>query len=185
MSSLSALFASLALLLPGVGAAAPDEGNSSLMTHRQGERQSIRKGHSPWLMQDPLGQIAISRQIRIERRVVVRISPRAPVVRQDRTVDQRQAQQLATLTERRVGKCVSVSAIAGAQPTRDNKLMLFLRDRRIIRVNLEKACHARDFYSGFYVEQNKDGLLCVNRDKLHSRTGANCKVSKMRQLVSQ
>jgi hypothetical protein len=63
--------------------------------------------------------------------------------------------------------------------------MLYLRDQRIISANLEKACSARDFYSGFYVDQNSDGLLCVDRDKLHSRTGANCEVERMRQLVAR
>ena len=53
----------------------------------------------------------------------------------------------------------------------------------MIAVNLEKACRARDFYAGFYVERNKDGQLCVDRDKLQSRTGAQCEVETMRQLV--
>ena len=59
----------------------------------------------------------------------------------------------------------------------------FLRDRRMLSVNLEKSCRARDFYSGFYVEKNKDGQLCISRDKLQSRTGARCEIETMRQLV--
>ena len=68
-------------------------------------------------------------------------------------------------------------------PYRGNRLVLYLRDQRMISVNLEKSCRARDFYSGFYVEKSKDGRLCVDRDKLQSRTGARCEVEAMRQLV--
>ncbi len=43
---------------------------------------------------------------------------------------------------------------------------------------------ARDYYSGFYFEPNEDGRLCVDRDRLLSRTGAKCSLSDMSQLVA-
>ena len=85
--------------------------------------------------------------------------------------------------ERDKEKCVALQGIAGVQTGSGNRLVLYLRDQRMISVNLEKSCRARDFYSGFYVEKNKDGRLCVDRDKLQSRTGARCEVEAMRQLV--
>ena len=76
-----------------------------------------------------------------------------------------------------------MKALPGVQTGSGNRLVLFLRDQRMISVNLEKSCRARDFYSGFYVERNKDGRLCVDRDKVQSRTGMRCEVEAMRQLV--
>ena len=87
--------------------------------------------------------------------------------------------------ERKMGKCVAVGGIAGVQIGGDDKLMLFMRDQRIVSATLEKACSARDFYSGFYIERSADGMLCVDRDKLQSRTGANCGVRRLRQLIER
>ena len=82
-----------------------------------------------------------------------------------------------------MGKCLSVSAISGVQPNGGNRLLLFMRDERIVSAELERACRARDFYSGFYLSQNNDGKLCVGRDQLQSRSGVNCKLSSLRRLV--
>ncbi|MEL7217557.1 MAG: hypothetical protein AAGK01_03900, partial [Pseudomonadota bacterium] len=125
----------------------------------------------------------IVRQVRIERRVVIRISP-ARSNRNQLLARLPQGELNSRYEERKTDKCLPVSGIAGVQTGSGNRLLLFLRDRRIIAANLEKACRARDFYSGFYVEQNKDGKLCIKRDKLQSRTGAKCEVSRMRQLVA-
>jgi hypothetical protein len=53
----------------------------------------------------------------------------------------------------------------------------------MVTAELERTCHARDFYSGFYLERNSDGMVCVDRDTLLSRSGTNCKLSRIRQLV--
>jgi len=81
-------------------------------------------------------------------------------------------------------RCLSVEEISGVQTGNGNRLLLFLNDRRIVMLGLERACRARDFYSGFYVERREDGKLCVQRDKLHSRSGAKCEVERMRQLIA-
>lgn len=126
---------------------------------------------------------ATARQVRIEQRVVVRIAPRVPSARQNPTADLPQRELAPRLEERGKEKCVALQGIAGVQTGSGNRLVLFLHDRRMISVNLEKSCRARDFYSGFYVEQSKDGRLCVDRDRLQSRTGVSCEVETMRQLV--
>jgi len=59
-----------------------------------------------------------------------------------------------------------------------------MRDHRVLSAALERACDADDFYLGFYIERNADGLLCSNRDKLQSRTGANCEVERLSRLVA-
>ena len=38
-----------------------------------------------------------------------------------------------------------------------------------LAATLEPSCVASSFYSGFYVERNADGRLCVSRDQLQSR----------------
>lgn len=123
-------------------------------------------------------------QIRVEQRVVIRISPRRTPNRNSLFAGLPQQPLNARYEERKMDKCIAMSDIAAVQTGSGNQILLFLRDRRIVRANLEKACRARDYYSGFYIERSKDGRLCVSRDKLQSRTGANCEVSRMRQLVS-
>jgi hypothetical protein len=53
----------------------------------------------------------------------------------------------------------------------------------VVSASLERSCSARDYYSGFYIERNSDGQICVRRDSLLSRSGANCKLTRLRQLV--
>lgn len=122
-------------------------------------------------------------QVRIEQRVTIRITPRAPAVQPNMFVDLPTRMPTPRVTERDVGHCLPIAGIAGVQASPDNRLILFMRDRRVVRGELERSCTARDFYSGFYVEQNSDGQLCVKRDTLLSRSGANCKLSKIKQLV--
>lgn len=122
-------------------------------------------------------------QVRIEQRVVVRISPHSTAQRQSLMADLPQRPLPPRFEERKMEKCLPVSGIAGVETGSGNRLLLFLRDRRVVTANLEKSCRARDFYSGFYVEPNEDGKLCVDRDKLQSRSGANCEIDRMRELV--
>lgn len=122
-------------------------------------------------------------QVRIEQRTTIRISPRAlppqlnplMVIPDDETGPR--------LRERHFGKCVTVSGIAGVQVVGRNQLILLLRDHRMVSASLERSCRARDFYSGFYLERSPDGRMCVDRDTLLSRNGANCRITRLRQLV--
>lgn len=136
-----------------------------------------------WRQFDAPHEISVAEQVRIERRVTIRISPRDPA-RQSLMAELAPRPASTTMTERKMGNCVPVAGIAGVQTGQGGQLILYMRDRRIVSANLEKACRARDFYSGFYLERNADGMLCVDRDRLHSRTGSQCQVSRMRQLVA-
>ncbi|MEP3051477.1 MAG: hypothetical protein ABJP48_00670 [Erythrobacter sp.] len=191
MQSMLAFAAPLAFILPILGqgtveAVAP----SAALTEEESSAaeqpgQSITasslplSGHSLQIWQST----TIARQVRIEQRVVVRISPQT-AGQQGLLAQLPQRELAARYEERAMDSCVEVDGIAGVQTGRGNRLLLFLRDRRIITLNLEKACLARDFYSGFYIERNADGKLCVDRDKLQSRSGAQCEVDRMRQLVA-
>ncbi|NJO13938.1 MAG: hypothetical protein HC870_01675 [Rhizobiales bacterium] len=126
---------------------------------------------------------ATVRQVRIEQRVVVRITPQPSASREELIADLRQRENAPRFEERAKAKCVPLQNIAWVETGSGNRLVLVLRNRQLISVNLEKSCRARDFYSGFYVEKSKDGRICVDRDRLQSRTGASCEVETMRQLI--
>ena len=125
-------------------------------------------------------------QVRIEQRVIIRISPSTSATRQQMMSDFRNERSSRTSYQlQRHRGCVEIAGIAAVQPeTAQNRLLLFMRDRRILSAELERACNARDYYSGFYVERNEDGQLCPKRDLLQSRAGASCKVAEFNRLVA-
>ena len=192
MPSLPILFAPLALLLPlgwhGAGED-KDAGIPAAATSQQ-TRDADRKisplplseqapGWSPVF--DGIGP-ATGEQVRIERRVILRISPAPGPARQSLTAEAPRAQQRTRIVERKMGKCVE-SANIGGVADRGDHLVMFLRDRRMVAARLEKGCSPRDFYRGFYMERSEDGKICVERDRLMSRSGAKCQVDSFRELV--
>ncbi|AIT78561.1 hypothetical protein [Novosphingobium pentaromativorans] len=123
-------------------------------------------------------------QVRIEQRMTIRITPRSPrTAPPDMFVGLPDGEIGSHFSERKIGKCLSIAGIVGVQPDGDNRLLLFMRDRRLVSAELERACRARDFYSGFYLSHTSDGQLCIDRDTLLSRSGMNCKLTRIRQLV--
>jgi len=127
---------------------------------------------------------APAHQVSIERHVSVRVSPAGSVVSQEVMVSLEQHSVPANFAERKIGKCVNVGAIGAVQGGDSNQLLLFMRDSRLIAAELEKTCTARDFYSGFYIARNSDGRLCVRRDALQARSGARCRLRRMREWVA-
>lgn len=148
--------------------------------------QQIDLGPTPgWLILETARRTPVQRQVRIEQRVIIRVVPRGAAVRRGTSSFVEAPQPRTHLVERETGECLPVSAIGAVQPARDNRLMLFMRDRRMFSAKLERSCAARDFYSGFYVERNEDGMICVDRDKLRSRTGSKCEIEALRQMVPE
>lgn len=124
-------------------------------------------------------------QVRIEQRIIWRIAPMPGPARQSVTLDSLRAPAAPRFVERKMGDCIPMAGIAGGRPQSGSRLLLFLRDRRLVAANLEKACSARDFYSGFYVENpNSDGRLCADRDRILARSGARCEIGSFRLLVA-
>lgn len=182
MNPLLALLAPLALLVPvPVGEAAPVDPKPEL-TPTPAQVEGLQASAIERL--DPVVS-PVASQVRIEQRVIVRIAPPGPTLRSSIAAASAAPVSAPRFSERKIGKCVPVSGIAAVQPDGASRLLLLMRDRRLILASLEKACRARDFYSGFYIERSDDGKLCVERDKLHSRAGANCEISRMRQLVAE
>lgn len=130
-------------------------------------------------------RIPTQNQVRIEQHMSIRVVPLSRPVTAPPPVmlDFPRRATASRFVERNIGRCLSISTISGVQPDMGSRLILFLRDRRMVSAVLERACRARDFYSGFYVERTADGQICVDRDTLQSRSGANCKLTRIRQLV--
>lgn len=182
MHPLLALLGPLALFLPVVGEDPDPSAEQGLLPETDAVSTDPAVGETIEAMDFVDG--ANVRQVRIEQRVTIRIAPRDPAVRPSMLAEMapRSGGPIKT-TERKMGKCVPISGIAAVQPE-SGRLLLFMRDQRLVSAGLEKACRAREFYAGFYLERNGDGLLCVDRDRLHSRAGASCKISRMRQVVA-
>ena len=124
-------------------------------------------------------------QVRIEQHIIWRVTPIPGPARQSMQALVPAAPNAPRMIERKMGDCIPMSWIAGGQPEGGSRLLLFLRDRRLVAANLEKACSARDFYRGFYVDKpNADGKLCADRDRILSRSGARCQISSFRLLVA-
>ncbi len=124
-----------------------------------------------------------ARQVRIEQRVIIRISPNPSRSRERMMAEFSGRAARQGYLEEPMDGCLAVEGIAGVQPSRPGRLLLFMRDRRVLSASLERSCNAADFYSGFYVERSADGALCPLRDRLQSRSGASCRISQFNRLV--
>ncbi|WP_284125797.1 hypothetical protein [Parerythrobacter aestuarii] len=177
MISWTAFVAPIALLFPVVHAAPGDDARALSGPEEQAvTEQSAQErwtAFQPWRGEQP------PMQVRIEQRVTIRVAPARPrsnlVADLPRNFPDR-------LVERKMGDCIAAKDVVGVQTGGTTKLILFMRDRGMISAQLEKACSARDFYSGFYVEPSKDGKLCIKRDELLSRNGTKCELSRFSRL---
>jgi len=125
-------------------------------------------------------------QVRIEQNLSVRIAPLSRPMTQPPPqfmLDFPRRELAPRMVERNIGRCLPVAGISGVQADSGSRLILYMRDRRMISATLDRACRARDFYSGFYLQRTSDGQICADRDTLLSRSGANCKLTRIRQLV--
>lgn len=79
-------------------------------------------------------------------------------------------------------KCVPARFVAGATLLGRNSVDLILRNNSRIRAKLEKSCPALDYYNGFYISPNRDGMICADRDVIRSRVGGECEIDRFRAL---
>ena len=202
VSSFADFAAPLALILPiaGLGSAAGGTHNAAQPTISTGPEivqlskapEMEASGNAPVAATDASDPLTFEglkqslrwgQQVTLRQRVYIRIAPRRGIAR--RNLLARPAPQTRTTRyeEGKSNRCVQVSSISNVQTGSGNRLLLFMRDAEIMSLNLEKACRAKDFYAGFYVEKSKDGKLCVARDTLQSRNGARCEIERMATLV--
>jgi hypothetical protein len=189
MNLFVAFLSPLALVLPALAAELPRP-RGDLSVQEAAGRKALPAGPDA-LPSEPFDVLREARgplelgQVRIEQRVIIRISPGTGAARQQMLADlQRRDRAATTYQEQRLDGCVAVANIAGMEPAPEqNRILRFMRDRRVLSAALERACNARDYYSGFYVERNEDGQLCARRDLLQSRAGASCRVAQFNRLV--
>src|SRR6188768_2388446 len=190
MHALVVILSPLALLLPAAAGELPARRDDGAVGEAA-ERENLPKGFDA-LPSEPFEVLQQARrpqefgQVRIEQRVVIRISPSSPAAREQMLADlTRQNSSRTSYQEEKLSGCIAISSIAGVQPApAQNRLLLFMRDRRVLSAALERACNARDYYAGFYIERSEDGQLCAKRDLLQSRAGASCKVAQLNRLVA-
>lgn len=188
MSLYATLFTSLVVMLPAApspeGAAGAGGGQAELVRVQQPEpAEAALQERSPFRLIAESFRARAANQVRIEQQMTIRISPRPQPVRPNMLMDLPGREVGPRFVERKMGKCLKASGIAGVQPDSGNRLLLFMRDQRIVSAQLERACRSRDFYSGFYLSRSNDGKLCIDRDTLLSRNGSNCRLTALRQLV--
>lgn len=186
MSLVSVLLFPLALMWPAAAAVDPEMAAADMRRDDAGEARLLDE--APALPYDftLLGSVSPedSWQIRIEQRMTIRIAPRAPMrMLPDTPVSMPGERPDHEFEERKMGDCVPVRGIAGVQPERGNRLLFFMRDRRMVSAQLDRSCRAKDFYSGFYLSSSSDGKLCVKRDQLLARSGMSCRLTGLRELV--
>ena len=188
MSFAVVMFAPLVLLFPAgeSGAAHAMVEAGALAAGRSDGGMLPRHAEIGWVF-DKVAQsfrVETQNQVRVEQHMTIRISPSRPRrMPRNFILDLPRREIGPRFTERAIGRCLPAEAISGVQADAGNRLILFLRDRRMISAILERACRPRDFYSGFYIERTSDGQLCVDRDTLLSRSGVNCKLTRIRQLI--
>jgi len=179
------LLAPLMLLISAVGGHREQTAIRSDDVAASASSVSLEENWSEW----PIGAVRSFEpdsawQVRIEQRMTIRIAPRAAMpLPRDMFAAVPQSVPGARYSERKIGKCLPISAIAGVEPNGPSNLILFMRDRRMINAQLERSCLARSFYSGFYLSRSTDGNVCVDRDTLLSRSGTACKLLRIRQLI--
>jgi hypothetical protein len=79
-------------------------------------------------------------------------------------------------------KCVPARAIVGASTPSEDSVDLVMRDRSRVRARLDSSCPALDYYYGFYIRPNADGMICADRDSIRSRVGGECGIERFRGL---
>jgi hypothetical protein len=187
MNSFAALLASAALLAPAMFGVLSDGEMASHSVPKAADAPSLgfqQQMPEPFRKFEDGFRPEVQEQVRIERRVIIRITP-SPASARERMLSRLPRRDMATsYQEEELDGCVAVESIAGSAPHPDNRVLLFMRDRRVLSAALERSCSAQAFYSGFYVERNGDGMLCSGRDRLQSRAGASCEVSRLNRLVA-
>lgn len=117
-------------------------------------------------------------QVRSNQRVIIRIPPKT-------VPGSGKKSEPVRYKEEKIGKCLLMDRLVGSRPGPKESLEILTRDGNLIRAYLGDGCLAREFYAGAYVERSEDGKLCIDRDLLHARTGAQCEIDKFRLLVPE
>jgi hypothetical protein len=111
--------------------------------------------------------------ITLHQQIIIRVAPT------NRTGGNRQN---ISWEEERGPRCIPARQIAHADQLGQESIDLLLRDSTRIRARLERRCPSLDFYYGFYISPNADGMICADPDAVRTRTGASCGIDRFRIL---
>ena len=187
------LLAPLLVLLPVANGSQPEPRNSSAEAEQEARlvvasgpiSRPVSRTMMPIEPPLELDRLDTAGQVSIEQRVTIRITPHnAPLPVSASMFAQDAGNGEPRYAERKYGKCVPIGAIRSVRPVSGSKLLLIMRDQRLFTAELKKGCQARDYYSGFLVAKNSDGMICTGRDELRARSGTTCQVNGFRQIVA-
>ena len=120
---------------------------------------------APWEERIELAQVIVRERVVMRVPATTRVPP---VVR---------------FKQKRGPRCIAADGFAGAAVMAPDSIDLLARGGRRVRAELEDACPALDFYSGFYLTPSADRKLCAGRDAIHARSGGECQIKRFRVLV--
>ncbi|MFM9976655.1 MAG: hypothetical protein ACKVOP_01235 [Sphingomonadaceae bacterium] len=119
------------------------------------------------------GEVLLA-QLTIRQRVVVRV----PVTPTAATATPPTVQW----REVKGPKCIAIANLAGAAVRGAELVDLYMRGGNRVRAHLDD-CDQIDLRYGFYLRPTSDGQVCGGRDRVHARTGGQCKIERFRGLV--
>ena len=79
-------------------------------------------------------------------------------------------------------RCIPARNLLRAARLGQESVDLIFRDNSRMRARLERRCPALDYYRGFYINATEDGMICADRDSIHSRAGGECQIDRFRTL---
>ena len=120
-------------------------------------------------------------QVRIREHIVIRVPRVVGTVRAMRTSPPPEP----NWKEKKADKCIPMTQLAGYAVTRGDNVDLLLNGSGRLRIKLDHDCPALDYYSGFYIRRNPDGMICAKRDTIRSRSGGECSIKGFRRLIPQ
>ena len=186
MNLYTALLASFALIAPVPAEDSASNGDTARHSRSEGAAPvaGFDGTRQPFAIFEQFVLPQSQHQVRIEQRVIIRIAPSPPAARAEMLARIPRREMDGRFQEVETDKCVPIGDIAGVAPVQQNRLLLFMRDRRVLSAALDRTCDAQAFYSGFYVERSADGMMCSGRETLQSRAGTSCGVSRFSRLVA-
>jgi len=124
-------------------------------------------------------------QLSIEQRVIIRI----PTMPTPPTPSESQAGTRPPAVEWKESKgrsprCLPLNLIRAAVINSENGVTMVVSARERYRTHFARSCRPADFYAGFYVSPNEDGVLCAGRDTLHARNGSACQIERFSRMVA-
>jgi len=120
-------------------------------------------------------------QVTIHQRIIIRI----PRVLGGHPMARAMPNRALRWDEKRGPKCVSADLLEGAVITRADSVDLIVADGSRLRAELDDHCPALDFYSGLYLKQTSDGLVCADRDSIRARSGSVCRIDRFKRLEAR